>query len=307
MSALRERRVVSPTQTVHTVLVIASEAAATRCSECVADLPTVRVSVVHDALFGLIEAGHQTPAVVALEIDRLDWERIALLKRLLASPRLAHSRVVVMSALSPDELKFDLGDAQIRVVSKHANDAELRAAIAPYRESATDKESSQELARLQALARTHLVNSPQQEEFDAIVAMAASIVKTPIALITLLSAEHQWFKARYGLDVQATPRAHAFCNYTIEQDGVFVVEDATADERFSGNPLVLGEPEIRFYAGAPIIDYEGYPLGALCVIDRYPRRIKASQLTMLHTLAALASDKINLHTRDRQLRWARNS
>ncbi|WP_250495450.1 GAF domain-containing protein [Caballeronia sp. GAWG1-1] len=306
VAALRARRVVAPTQTLHTVLVIASEAAAKRCSESIADLHAIRVAVVHDALFGLIEAGHQTPSALVLEVDRLDWERIALLKRLLASPRLSDSRVVVLSTLTPEEFKFDLGDAQIRVVSKHASNDELRAAIAPHYKAATNKALTQEHARLQALARTHLVDSPRQEEFDAIVTMAASVLKAPIALITLLTAEKQWFKARFGLDVQETPRANAFCNYTIEQQDVFVVEDAALDERFSANPLVTGDPRIRFYAGAPIIDYEGFPLGALCVIDRDPRRFKTSQVTTLRTLAALLADKINLHARDRQLRWAKS-
>jgi excisionase family DNA binding protein len=304
--ALRERRVVAPMQSVYTVLIIAGEMAARRCGESVADVPAVRVSVVGDALLGLIEAGHQTPAAVVLEVDRLDWERVALLKRLLASPRLAHSHVVVLSEMQADDFRFDLGEARIRVVSRTAGREELRAAIAPNQQSMTGDAALRESARLQAVARTHLVNSPQQEEFDEIVAMAASVAKAPIALITLLTAKHQWFKARYGLDVEETPREHAFCNFTIGQPGNFVVEDASVDERFSENPLVTGEPGIRFYAGAPIVDYEGFALGALCVIDRNPRGIKPSQLAMLRTLAALASDRINLLTRDRQLRWARS-
>jgi excisionase family DNA binding protein len=304
--ALRERRVVAPMQTVHTVLVIGSEAAERRCREGVKDLPAVRINAVGDALLGLIEAGHQAPAVIVLEVDRLDWERIALLKRLSASPRLAHSHVVVMSEMRTDELRFDLGETRIRMINKTAAPEELRAAIAPNEEFFTYDTTANELARLQAVDRTQLVNSPQQEEFDEIVAMAASVAKAPIALITLLTAKQQWFKARYGLDAQETPREHAFCNYTIGQPGEFIVEDASVDERFSHNPLVTGEPGIRFYAGAPIVDYEGYPLGALCVIDRSPRGIKPSQLAMLRTLAALASDKINLLTRDRQLKWARS-
>jgi excisionase family DNA binding protein len=303
--ALRERRLVAPVQTAYSVLIIASEAAAKRCSESVSSVAAVHVNVVNDALLGLIEAGHQTPAAVVLEIDRLDWERIALLKRLLASPRLSHSNVVVLSELNPDELRFDLGETRLRLVSRHATLEELRAAIAPYQETVLDSAAAHESARLQAVARTNLVNSPEQEEFDEIVALAASVAKAPIALITVLTAKQQWFKARYGLAVQETPRDYAFCNYTIAQGGL-VVEDATEDERFRANPLVTGEPGIRFYAGAPIVDYEGYALGALCVIDRTPRALKAPQLAMLRTLAALVSDRINLQTRDRQLRWAKS-
>jgi excisionase family DNA binding protein len=303
--ALRERRLVAPVQTAYNVLIIAGETAAKRCTESLASVPAVQVSVVNDALLGLIEAGHQMPASVVMEIDRLDWERIALLKRLLASPRLAHSNVVVLSELNADELRFDLGDTRIRSVSKHAAPEELRAAIAPYLETVADNAAARELARLQAVARTNLVNSPQQEEFDEIVALAASVAKAPIALITLLTAKQQWFKARYGLSIQETPRDYAFCNYTIAQPDGLIVEDATEDARFRANPLVTGDPGIRFYAGASIIDYEGYPLGALCVIDRTPRALKAPQMAMLRTLAALVSDRINLQTRDRQLRWAK--
>ncbi|MDR5826358.1 excisionase family DNA-binding protein [Caballeronia sp. LP006] len=303
--ALRERRLVAPVQTAYTVLIIASEGAGRRCSESLASVPAVQVSVANDALLGLIEAGHQMPASVVMEIDRLDWERIALLKRLLASPRLAHSNIVVLSDLNAEELRFDLGDTRMRLVSKRAAPEQLRAAIAPYLEAVADIAAARELARLQAVARTNLVNSPQQEEFDEIVALAANVAKVPIALITLLTAKEQWFKARYGLATQETPRDYAFCNYTIAQPDGLIVEDAAEDVRFRANPLVTGDMGIRFYAGASIIDYEGYALGALCVIDRAPRAFKAPQMAMLRTLAALVSDKINLQTRNRQLRKAK--
>jgi excisionase family DNA binding protein len=311
VAALRARRVVQPVQTAYPVLVIASEATARRCSESLAALPSVRMSVINDALLGLIEAGHQAPAAVVLEVNRLDWERLALLKRLLTSPRLAHARIVALSELSEKEMRFDLGETRIAVLGKDAAPADLRAAIAPYQKPVSNSvltypTPANEAERLQAVTRAQLDNSVQQNEFDEIVAMAADVLKTPIGLITLLTAEQQWFKARYGLDVQDTPRDLAFCNYTILQQSVFVVEDASADERFSSNPLVTGEPGIQFYAGAPIVDYEGFPLGALCIIDRKPRALKLTQRSMVQTLATLVSDKINLSIRDRQLRRARD-
>jgi excisionase family DNA binding protein len=305
--ALRDRQIVGPVQTAYVVLVIAGAAAAAHCSESLAGVPGMQVSVVSYALFGLIEAGHLMPAALVLEVDRLDWERIAMLKRLLASSRLAHAQFVALSELDPEELYSDLGETRLRVLSKNSSADLLRNAVAPNRDAYADDGDARESARLQALARTHIVKTPQHEDFNEIVAMAASVAKTPIALITLLTANEQWFKARYGLEIEGTPREYAFCNYTIEQPGSFVVEDAQADERFQNNPLVVGEPGIRFYAGAAITDYEGYALGAICVIDRSPRKINGSQLKMLRTLAALVSDKINLHTRVRQLRWGRGN
>ncbi|MDK6075883.1 GAF domain-containing protein [Massilia varians] len=145
--------------------------------------------------------------------------------------------------------------------------------------------------RLAALAASRLVDSPQEERFNRIVRLAATVTASPIALVSLLTARRQWFKARVGLGPQETPREWAFCSHAILQDAPFMVEDAATDERFRENPLVLAEPHIRFYAGVPLRDRSGLPMGTLCVIDREPRRLRSAELQALCDLADIASSE----------------
>ncbi|THC46595.1 GAF domain-containing protein [Massilia sp. Mn16-1_5] len=150
----------------------------------------------------------------------------------------------------------------------------------------------EEAQRLAALAATGLVDSPPEDRFDRIVRLASKVTESPIALISLLTARRQWFKARVGLPAQQTPREWAFCTHAILQDGPFVVEDAISDARFSGNPLVLAAPHMRFYAGVPLRDSAGMAMGTLCVIDREPRKLRAAELEALMDLAAIAASEI---------------
>ena len=152
---------------------------------------------------------------------------------------------------------------------------------------------SSETARLAALRDLVVLDSEPEEFFDSITRLAAEVCGAPIALISLVDAERQWFKANVGLPgVNETPRDVAFCAHAIESDAVFEVPDATRDTRFRGNPLVTGAPDIRFYAGAPLILQHGERVGTLCVIDRQPRQLDAAQVRMLHSLAAIASQAL---------------
>jgi PAS domain S-box-containing protein len=126
--------------------------------------------------------------------------------------------------------------------------------------------------RLAALERLEVLDSPSEPLFDSLTDLAAQTFNTPIALISLVDQERQWFKACVGLDVDHTPRDISFCQHAILSNQVFVVLDAANDERFRDNPLVTGPPDIRFYAGAPLITPEGYRLGTLCVIDKVARQ-----------------------------------
>ena len=142
--------------------------------------------------------------------------------------------------------------------------------------------------RIAALARV----SDADVVFDAVTALAAAVTGMPIALITVLTHSQQWFRSRYGLNIERTPRSWAFCNFAILQNDVMEVSDAMADVRFKANPLVTGVQHIRAYAGAPISDYHGNPVGTLCVLDTSPRSLTRPQLSQLKSLALLVSAEL---------------
>ena len=143
-----------------------------------------------------------------------------------------------------------------------------------------------ETHRLLSLRSLQVLDTESHGEFDAFVRAAASVCGTPIALITLVDDDRQWFKANFGLTgVTETPRDSAFCAHTILQDELLTVTDTLQDPRFIDNPLVTGDPNIRFYAGAPLTLRNGMKVGSLCVIDRIPRQINESQEKVLEFLA----------------------
>jgi len=147
-----------------------------------------------------------------------------------------------------------------------------------------------EQRRLLALRRYGLLDSPPEAIFDGITVAIANICQVPIALVSIVDAERQWFKSCYGLRQKETPRDIAFCDHAISKpDEMMIVEDAIVDPRFESNPLVTKDPNIRFYAGKPIVTGDGYPLGTLCVIDRKPRQLQTYQLSALEALSSTVS------------------
>jgi GAF domain-containing protein len=147
--------------------------------------------------------------------------------------------------------------------------------------------------RLAALQALRLLDTPPEERFDRVVRFAADEFDMPIVLVSLVDEHRQWFKARFGLAACETSREVSFCGHAIAQpDELFVVPDAQADERFADNPLVTGEPGIRFYAGAPLVLPDGEAVGTLCLIDHRPRTLDDLDRHILSALRQLVVDEL---------------
>ncbi|GLK79796.1 GGDEF domain-containing protein [Methylopila turkensis] len=149
-------------------------------------------------------------------------------------------------------------------------------------------------ARLRALDRYDILETPREETFDRITRLARRIFGTSTASVTLVDGHRQWFKAREGLDATETPRWPAFCHATVKRAAPLVVTDASIDPDFAENPFVVGDPRIRFYAGAPLMTPDGHAIGALCVIDQHPRAFGRAEVAILEDLAKIVMDEMEL-------------
>ena len=145
-----------------------------------------------------------------------------------------------------------------------------------------------EQKRLEVLRQYRVLDTAAEQVFDEITRLAAECCQTPISLLSFIDENRQWFKSNVGLQVTETSRDVAFCAHAILQGDLFEVTDAQADERFADNPLVTGEPNVRYYAGMPLMTTDGYPLGTLCVVDRVPRELTQEQKDKLRALAQSA-------------------
>jgi signal transduction histidine kinase len=151
-----------------------------------------------------------------------------------------------------------------------------------------------EQARIKALLQYGILDTGAESVYDDFVKLVSYICQTPIALISLVDPTRQWFKAKVGCEASETSRDIAFCAHAILQSDVFIVPDTLTDPRFVGNPLVTGEPYIRFYAGAPLITPEGLAIGTLCAIDQVPRTLSSEQITALQVLARQVVTQLEL-------------
>jgi signal transduction histidine kinase len=151
-----------------------------------------------------------------------------------------------------------------------------------------------ESSRLQALFDYHVMDSEQETAFDELTELVSRILDVPIALVSLVDETRQWFKSRHGLDVSETPREYAFCAHAILDEEVLVVEDSHNDSRFSDNPLVIDQPHVRFYAGAPLITPNGHKIGTICGIDHEPKHISEDQRRILEIIAKQVISQLEL-------------
>jgi anti-sigma regulatory factor (Ser/Thr protein kinase) len=161
-----------------------------------------------------------------------------------------------------------------------------------------------EKARVQALRRYKILDTDPENAFDDLTILASHICQTPVALISLIDSDRQWFKSKQGVNLSETPREVSFCAVAIQQPNLFVVPDASKDPRFSSNPFVVSDPKIRFYAGAPFTSSDGHPLGTLCVVDVVPRALTPNQESALIALSRQVQAQFELRRNLIELRTA---
>jgi len=167
-----------------------------------------------------------------------------------------------------------------------------------------DDRARAEAERLETLRKYQILDSEPEMAYDDLALLASHICETPMAAISLVDSDRQWFKARVNVQAPQTARSISFCTHAIEQRGIYIVPDASKDALLHDNPQVTGDPHIRFYAGAPLIAREGYALGTLCVFDRRPRQLTPTQLEALAALQRQVEAQLELRRRLFELREA---
>ncbi|MFO1488192.1 MAG: GAF domain-containing protein [Verrucomicrobiota bacterium] len=167
--------------------------------------------------------------------------------------------------------------------------------------------SKKEIQRIKVLWDYDVLDTVPERVFDDLTELAAKICNAPIALISLIDEERQWFKAKVGISVQETSRDISFCSHAIQSDGLFLVPNAAKDPRFAQNPLVTSDPKIRFYAGMPLVTPDGHALGTLCVIDKVPRQLRPEQEQALIILARHVMIQLEIRRHAKELAETRRT
>ncbi len=280
-----------------TLIVEDSPFTAAALGEALALLPGLDVVATATTEDEAIEAATtHAPDLVLLDLGLARGTGLGVLRRLRAADNAA--RVLVVTNRAEEAYREAcLGAGANGFFDKSgAPDALLRR-IADW----LPPQPTNEAQRLKALHTLELLDTPPEPAFDKVTALAARLLGVPIALISLVDEHRQWFKSRVGLQVDETSRGVSFCGHTILDQELLVVEDALADPRFADNPLVLGAPQIRFYAGAPLTLVGGETVGTLCVIDHVPRQLDDAQRTILALLARQVVIEFELRCQVREL------
>jgi DNA-binding response OmpR family regulator len=241
---------------------------------------------------GIVNAvARAVPSLVVLDTTRRLIDAASVCGLLQKNPKLSAVPVLLMDRF--DEPREGYGKASAAgaqgSLDSRLPPQELVAQISSYLARKRPLLPPNESQRIKALTAYDVLDSPQERVFDDLVRVASLTCQTPIALISLVDESRQWFKARVGLDATETPRENAFCAHAIHGSEILEVKDATRDTRFMENPLVQGPPDIRFYAGAPLVGKSGLAAGTLCVIDRRPRQLTTEQREILTCLSRVAT------------------
>jgi CheY-like chemotaxis protein len=247
---------------------------------------------IHDRGIGASGAiARDMPDLIILAIDTSFIDCGALCALLRQDPKLAAVPVLLLSNAMSE------ADVQAKAIAVGAQGglvgsvtpAQLLKQVEDYLLRKRPLLPATEAKRMQNLQRYRVLDTTPEPVFDDLSRVASIVCETPIAVLSLVDAKRQWFKSKVGLGATETPREHAFCAHAIHSGEILEVADATLDVRFEDNPLVTKDPNIRFYAGAPLTAPDGTAAGTLCVIDRVPRRLTAQQRVALAALARVAT------------------
>ncbi|HUU15161.1 MAG TPA: response regulator [Terriglobia bacterium] len=238
-----------------------------------------------DGVTGLELVREKRPPVVVTEIMLPGMHGFALCQAIRSDPALRHTcRIIVASSKSyPTDINKALELGAISYLVKPFPAEHLVAEV--RKATARAPTPANEVSRLAALQGYRVLDTAPEPLFDGLTYLASVLCGTPVALISLIDSDRQWFKSKVGTELQETARDLAFCAHAIMQPDVFIVPDASKDERFARNVLVALQPKIRFYAGAPLITPGGEAVGTLCVIDIVPRQLSLPQKECLRAIA----------------------
>lgn len=286
-------------------------------SRALAALDVTEVSFVDEPIAAAVALGARTPDIFVAEVDGMDQLPDRFLQKLRTVAALSRMQIVIATRSPADAAAplldpaspfniIRLGQASenlVQTLTHHTPLKHLRLqSLPPELLNAPFPVGDNEPQRLMAVHRSGILDSASEAALDNLTRIAALSLSAPIALITVLSEDRQWFKAKVGLEMDQTPRSWAFCNYTMLQSGVQEFTDLRYDARFADNPAVKDAPYFRFYAGAPVSDGQGHTLGSLCVIDTEPRQLDAMQTEILSRLASLVTAEIIRGTRSASMR-----